>query len=169
MDRLVNAEPAADTHWYASVDSTGWLAMVRALLVGSCLVAKAMCLDRRSVVVHCSDGWDRTSQVVALTEILMDPHYRTMEGLRVVVEREWEWFGHLFQSRCGESLSLGRDILGLGLWSAVECSGVEVVGFSAAASAEGGWGDGSVGVGVCVCWVAVVASDEWRWGCWRYC
>jgi protein tyrosine/serine phosphatase len=35
--------------------------------------------DGRSVVVHCSDGWDRTTQIVALAELLLDPYYRTIE------------------------------------------------------------------------------------------
>jgi protein tyrosine phosphatase len=31
------------------------------------------------VVVHCSDGWDRTSQIVSLAQIMLDPYYRTIE------------------------------------------------------------------------------------------
>ena len=29
--------------------------------------------------MHCSDGWDRTAQVVPLAELLLDPYYRTIE------------------------------------------------------------------------------------------
>lgn len=75
--------------------------MLRTILIGSVLVAKAICLDNRSVVVHCSDGWDRTAQVVALAELMMDPFYRTIEGLRVLIEREWVFYGHQFQTRLG--------------------------------------------------------------------
>ena len=32
----------------------------------------------RPVLVHCSDGWDRTAQVVSLAELLLDPYYRTV-------------------------------------------------------------------------------------------
>ena len=31
------------------------------------------------MLVHCSDGWDRTSQVVSLAELMLDPYYRTIE------------------------------------------------------------------------------------------
>jgi protein-tyrosine phosphatase len=32
--------------------------------------------DKTSVVVHCSDGWDRTAQLTALSMLLLDPYYR---------------------------------------------------------------------------------------------
>lgn len=34
-----------------------------------------------SVVVHCSDGWDRTSQLVSLALLLVDPFYRMLGSL----------------------------------------------------------------------------------------
>jgi len=36
-----------------------------------------------SVLTHCSDGWDRTSQMVSLAEMILDPYYRTFEGFQV--------------------------------------------------------------------------------------
>ena len=31
------------------------------------------------VLVHCSDGWDRTTQVITLAELMLDPYYRTLQ------------------------------------------------------------------------------------------
>ena len=31
------------------------------------------------MLVHCSDGWDRTPQVISLAEVMLDPYYRTKE------------------------------------------------------------------------------------------
>jgi protein tyrosine/serine phosphatase len=39
----------------------------------------------KNVLVHCSDGWDRTSQLCSLGQLLIDPYYRTIEGLAVLV------------------------------------------------------------------------------------
>lgn len=40
-------------------------------------------MEGASVLVHCSDGWDRTAQVCALGSLLMDPYYRTIKGFMV--------------------------------------------------------------------------------------
>ena len=42
-----------------------------------------MSIEKRSVVIHCSDGWDRTAQTCSLAEILLDPYYRTIHGFQV--------------------------------------------------------------------------------------
>ncbi len=52
------------------------------------------------VLVHCSHGWDRTAQVTAFAQLLLDPFYRTFDGFKVLIEKEWCSFGHPFQLRC---------------------------------------------------------------------
>ncbi|KAF3836714.1 hypothetical protein F7725_004178 [Dissostichus mawsoni] len=55
----------------------------------------------QSVVVHCSDGWDRTAQLTSLAMLMLDSHYRTLRGFQVLIEKEWISFGHKFASRIG--------------------------------------------------------------------
>ena len=43
------------------------------------IAVNAIDKDGMPVVVHCSDGWDRTPQIVALAELMLDPYYRTIE------------------------------------------------------------------------------------------
>ena len=38
---------------------------------------------KTSVIVHCSDGWDRTAQLTALAMMFLDPYYRTLIGFQV--------------------------------------------------------------------------------------
>lgn len=55
--------------------------------------------NARLVIVHCSDGWDRTPQVCALAQLLLDPYYRTVEGFITLLEKEFVTFGHPFLLR----------------------------------------------------------------------
>eukprot|EP00003_Mantamonas_plastica_P005861 TRINITY_DN14787_c0_g1_i3.p1 TRINITY_DN14787_c0_g1~~TRINITY_DN14787_c0_g1_i3.p1 ORF type:complete len:442 (-),score=127.90 TRINITY_DN14787_c0_g1_i3:79-1404(-) len=55
-----------------------------------------------SCEVHCSDGWDRTSQLVGLAELMLDPYYRSLRGFIILVEKEWLSFGHQFNVRNGQ-------------------------------------------------------------------
>lgn len=92
--------PTADvSNWSHSIDSSKWLHHISGLIKSSVLVASAISRESKSVLVHCSDGWDRTPQIIALAEILLDPFYRTIEGFQVLVQREWIEFGHKFSDR----------------------------------------------------------------------
>lgn len=59
------------------------------------------------MLIHCSDGWDRTAQLSSLSQIIVDPYYRTIFGLIVLIEKEWISYGHQFASRCG--LTIPKD------------------------------------------------------------
>lgn len=45
---------------------------------------------------------DRTAQICGVTQILLDPYFRTIEGFATLVEKEWCAFGHKFQGECVE-------------------------------------------------------------------
>lgn len=53
------------------------------------------------MLIHCSDGWDRTSQLSSLAQLLLDSYYRTFEGFIVLIEKDWISFGHQFALRNG--------------------------------------------------------------------
>ncbi|RXN38664.1 myotubularin-related 4 isoform X2 [Labeo rohita] len=92
---------SALSSWLSALESTRWLQHLSVMLKAATLVCSAVEREGRPVLVHCSDGWDRTPQIVALAKILLDPFYRTIEGFQVLVETEWLDYGHKFADRCG--------------------------------------------------------------------
>ncbi|XP_041078817.1 myotubularin-related protein 3-like isoform X7 [Polyodon spathula] len=99
--RLLCTQMPDPANWLSALEGTKWLQHLSVLLKVSLLVVNAVDRDLRPVLVHCSDGWDRTPQIVALSKLLLDPFYRTIEGFQVLVETEWLDFGHKFADRCG--------------------------------------------------------------------
>ncbi|XP_061213980.1 myotubularin-related protein 1 isoform X1 [Neopsephotus bourkii] len=90
-----------ETRWLSNVDSTHWLEYIRMLLAGAVRIADKIESGKTSVVVHCSDGWDRTAQLTALAMLMLDSYYRTIKGFEVLIEKEWISFGHRFAMRVG--------------------------------------------------------------------
>ena len=82
-------------NWYTQIEQTGWLRHVALVLIGA-KDAAYIVEQGMSVVIHCSDGWDRTAQLSALTELLLDPYYRTVDGFAILVEKHWCSFGYKF-------------------------------------------------------------------------
>ncbi|KAF0045624.1 hypothetical protein F2P81_002153 [Scophthalmus maximus] len=85
-----------EAHWHSAIDQTHWLEYIRLLLAGAAKVADKLESGKTSVVVHCSDGWDRTAQLTSLAMLMLDSYYRTLRGFQVLVEKEWISFGHKF-------------------------------------------------------------------------
>lgn len=53
--------------------------------LSGCMRVQAVAEEGVSVLVHCSDGWDRTAQVCSVASLLLDPYYRTLRGFMVPV------------------------------------------------------------------------------------
>lgn len=80
---------------------SGWLRHISAILEGTVLIAKNVHVNSSHVLIHCSDGWDRTSQLSALSQLCLDPFYRTIRGFEILLEKDWLSFGHKFLDRSG--------------------------------------------------------------------
>ncbi|XP_034406824.1 myotubularin-related protein 2 isoform X1 [Cyclopterus lumpus] len=90
-----------DSHWLSNLESTHWLEHIKLILAGALRIADKVESGKTSVVVHCSDGWDRTGQLTSLAMLMLDGYYRTIYGFEVLLEKEWLSFGHRFQLRIG--------------------------------------------------------------------
>ncbi|KAG8233295.1 hypothetical protein J437_LFUL012230 [Ladona fulva] len=85
----------------SGLESSGWLRHIKAVLDTSRFIAQAVGIEGVTVLVHCSDGWDRTAQVCSLSSLLLDPYYRTIHGFQAIIEKDWLSFGHKFTDRLG--------------------------------------------------------------------
>uniref|UniRef100_A0A671USQ6 Myotubularin related protein 7b n=1 Tax=Sparus aurata TaxID=8175 RepID=A0A671USQ6_SPAAU len=87
------------TDFLWGLENSGWLKHIKAILDAGVFISRAVADEGISVLVHCSDGWDRTAQACSVASILLDPFYRTTKGLMVLIERDWVSFGHKFSHR----------------------------------------------------------------------
>lgn len=90
-----------DVQWGSLVEDTKWLYHIRLILQASWVTAFHIHYHNLPVLIHCSHGWDRTSQVAALAQIFLDPYYRTFDGFACLIEKDFLSFGHPFHTRAG--------------------------------------------------------------------
>ncbi|KAF9447881.1 phosphatases II [Macrolepiota fuliginosa MF-IS2] len=80
---------------------SGWLRHLQAIMEGTVLITRNVHVNSSHVLIHCSDGWDRTSQLSSLSQLCLDPFYRTIRGFEILIEKDWLSYGHKFLDRCG--------------------------------------------------------------------
>jgi len=99
--------PTNDIHWAQLVEETKWLNHIRLILSASWQAAFHVRYNQLPVLIHCSHGWDRTSQVSSLAQILLDGYYRTRIGFSCLIEKDFLAFGHPFHTRCAHGEGRG--------------------------------------------------------------
>jgi len=78
------------------------------ILEGTVLLVRNVHVNSSHVLIHCSDGWDRTAQLSSLSQLCLDPFYRTVRGFQILVEKDWLGFGHRFLDR---AVTFLREVL----------------------------------------------------------
>lgn len=82
------------------IEESKWLDYIHLLLKYSKEIAINF-TKSFAMLIHCSDGWDRSSQLLALSMIIIDSYYRTAKGFAILIEKEFLSFGHQFGKRSG--------------------------------------------------------------------
>ena len=86
---------------FSNITYSSWYEYIIILLNSSFQICESIYKKNANVLIHCSDGWDRTSQLCALSQILLDKYYRTLNGFICLIEKDWLSFGHQFRYRNG--------------------------------------------------------------------
>ncbi|KFH66165.1 hypothetical protein MVEG_08266 [Podila verticillata NRRL 6337] len=115
LNKLVEALQEIDSGNHVSkstLQKSGWLKHIAAVMEGALMIVRNIHVCNSHVLVHCSDGWDRTAQLTSVAQICLDPYYRTLRGFQVLIEKEWCSFGYKFMDRCGH-LSNDKNFVAL--------------------------------------------------------
>ncbi|XP_049836392.1 myotubularin-related protein 13 isoform X2 [Schistocerca gregaria] len=101
MRACIPSSPSAEPEqtFYKLIESSEWLLQLQNIMQLAGAVVDLLDVQGSSVMICLEDGSDITAQVSSVAQLCLDPHYRTIEGFRVLVEKEWLAFGHRFCHR----------------------------------------------------------------------
>lgn len=96
------AQPNGKAKFLEELNTTDWCRMVTRVFEAASQIADWLNTGE-SVIVQAGDAWDYASIITALAQVIIDPFYRTAEGLCVLVDKEFCQGGYQFDIRAGRS------------------------------------------------------------------
>eukprot|EP01102_Stenamoeba_stenopodia_P002355 TRINITY_DN12170_c0_g2_i1.p1 TRINITY_DN12170_c0_g2~~TRINITY_DN12170_c0_g2_i1.p1 ORF type:complete len:698 (+),score=150.68 TRINITY_DN12170_c0_g2_i1:373-2466(+) len=85
--------------WIKGDSDLQWLRLNIAILKSVEAILTELKEPRTTVLVHCTDGWDRTTQVCFLSQLCCCSYFRTIHGFVDLFEKEFLAFGHPMKTR----------------------------------------------------------------------
>lgn len=98
---LMSYNSAMDEHWFTYLDGTNWLQHISTLMKSTHRIVELMDLNCSILLNYHEKQFDRGCQISSLSQLWMDPYYRTLDGFITLIEKEWISNGHPFLSRNG--------------------------------------------------------------------
>lgn len=62
------------------------------ILTSAKQISRIISNNQSNVLVYCPDGSSLTSMMTSLAQLFLDPYYRTFEGFKVLVWKEWNYY-----------------------------------------------------------------------------
>jgi myotubularin-related protein 6/7/8 len=88
-----------DLSFMAKVVKTDWLGQVGNILTYAQKVSTVISTHASNVLVYCNLGNSGTPLLTSLAQLFLDPYYRTFDGFRVLVHKEWNYYLHNFRKK----------------------------------------------------------------------
>ncbi|XP_041471709.1 myotubularin-related protein 13-like isoform X7 [Lytechinus variegatus] len=107
MKACLPSNPITDPEmgFHKMVGESEWLLQIQSIMQLAGATVDLIDLQGSSVWLSFEDGWDFTTQVSSLAQLLMDPYYRTLAGFKVLIDKEWLAFGHRFTHRTNQTIA----------------------------------------------------------------
>lgn len=80
------------TRW----ENTGWPELISNILMTTNAMTSLIKLNNSSIVLSMDNERSYSAQLSSLSQLLLDPFYRTFDGFQVLVEKEWLAYGYNF-------------------------------------------------------------------------
>ena len=96
------AESKKKHKFFTKIDKTKWLTLIDNVIVKAFLIHKAFTqmvkgqTRTQNILIYCSNGQAGSAVLSSLAQIILDPYYRTFEGFKSLIIKEWIYFGHNF-------------------------------------------------------------------------
>lgn len=88
-----------DFKFYGLLDQSRWLHYVGTCLRAANETANKLIDENCTVVLQEGNGSDLNCVISSLTQIILDPHYRSKYGFQSLIQKEWVMAGHPFAMR----------------------------------------------------------------------
>lgn len=82
-----------------TIESIEWFDQLKSILDSANNIVDLIDAQGKSVLLAIEEGWDLTPQITSIAQLCLDPYYRTFDGFRTLIEKEWLAFGHRFSHR----------------------------------------------------------------------
>lgn len=96
---MKNTDNPYPSTFFKEFVNTDWLKQLQKIMEVSALIVDLVDIRGSSVLLCLEDGNDLVAQIISIAELCLDPYYRTFEGFRTLIEKEWLAFGHRFVHR----------------------------------------------------------------------
>ena len=91
----------SSSSWLEDIDKSPWLEYLSKLLLGATSVVDNI-NDGYPVVIQSESGVGILSVLSAIIQLILDPHFRTVKGLCLLIEKDIIYYGHKFGNFTGK-------------------------------------------------------------------